>query len=698
MWKNVLLLFLLINGIHLGVNAQNDSFYLIDTTNFSQLTQRERDLMADFLPKIKESTNDSIKVKLLHELYSQFNDNDVWGLYLELIRKTIEQPGFKKRYPEVYGDYLIRYYNDHGYYLKKVGQTSEALDNYFEALSNIEIIQDDTLRMELEGGVLNNIARIHFKLKEYEKSKQYQLKAQVLYEALDLQKEIAISVNNLGILYRFEDKDDSARIYFERAAQIMTENNLRRQHSSTLINLAEVYAALDLKEKADSAGRLGYKLAMEQGDLFWLSNASNFIAVNFRKAGQWDSAFYYAQIGHETATKLGAPHALEKSTDELYKLYKQSKDYGKALEMHEAFMFNRDSLVNEKLHREAVKKEGRYQYEKQKALDDKENEKRIALEQQKQAQQFRILILIGCAGVVVFILLIVIYRRLKLTRKQKLIIEERNEEVEAQRDQIEVQKDTIEEKHNEIHESINYAKRIQSAILPPMKMLEELLPENFIYYLPKDVVAGDFYWMVPTETHVYFAVADCTGHGVPGAMVSVVCHGALNRCIREYKLKLPSEILDKTRELVLNTFENSEEQVKDGMDIAICRWEKKTGKVEYSGANNPLYIYRKADEEIEIIKADKEPIGYMIGSTPFTNHSIELLKGDVLYLFSDGYADQFGGPKGKKMGYKKFRAKLMEVQGQTMKDQSALLETYFKEWLGTEEQIDDVCVMGLRAE
>ncbi len=225
---------------------------------------------------------------------------------------------------------------------------------------------------------------------------------------------------------------------------------------------------------------------------------------------------------------------------------------------------------------------------------------------------------------------------------------------------IRSQKIFVEERNKEILDSISYAKRIQTAILPPNKVVKEYLQNSFVLYKPKDIVAGDFYWMETVGDKVLFAAADCTGHGVPGAMVSVVCNNGLNRAVREFGLTDPGKILDKTCEIVVKEFEKSEDDVRDGMDIAFCCLEDK--KLYYAGAHNPLWIIRNGATEIEEIKADKQPIGRFYKSKPYTTHTVELQKGDTFYVFSDGFADQFGGEKGKKIKTTGFKQLLLSIQ------------------------------------
>lgn len=263
------------------------------------------------------------------------------------------------------------------------------------------------------------------------------------------------------------------------------------------------------------------------------------------------------------------------------------------------------------------------------------------------------------------------------------------------------QKNLVEKVNKEITDNINYAKRIQYAMLPPPSLVKSCLKNSFILYKPKDIVAGDFYWLETVDNHCLFAVADCTGHGVSGAFISIICHNALNRSVHEFKLSDPGKILDKVRELVIETFDRSDLDVQDGMDIALCsykapskRKEEEKIQLQYSGANNPLWLIQNG--KLVEIKANKEPIGSFENSHPYTTHSFELSKGDTLYLFSDGYVDQFGGPKEKKFKYKAFRELLLNLNNNSMNEQKVILNETFEKWQGNLEQVDDVCVMGVK--
>ena len=320
-----------------------------------------------------------------------------------------------------------------------------------------------------------------------------------------------------------------------------------------------------------------------------------------------------------------------------------------------------------------------------KTIDEQGNE--IVTKASKIEEQKNIIWLSAIFLIIVSILGGLAYRSYRLKNKANMVIM-------AQKSEIEEQHKVLEEQHREITDSINYAKRIQDAILPPLKLVRGFMPDSFILYKPKDIVAGDFYWMEGVNNLIIFAAADCTGHGVPGAMVSVVCHNAMNRAVKEFMLVQPNEILDKTREIVMETFEKSDEDVNDGMDIALCSINTETKKLCFSGANNGLYMIR--DGELTEVKPDKQPIGNYQDAQPFTHHEFDLKKGDVIYTFSDGYPDQFGGPKGKKFMYKSFRNLLTEIHTKPMDEQHNILIQTFNDWKGNIEQIDDVCVIGVR--
>lgn len=271
------------------------------------------------------------------------------------------------------------------------------------------------------------------------------------------------------------------------------------------------------------------------------------------------------------------------------------------------------------------------------------------------------------------------------------------ESLSSQNTGLEHANKTIKSQYKEIADSINYAKRIQHAILPRLDLIKKYLPDSFLIYQPKAVVSGDFYWLEPLdEDQVLFAVADCTGHGVPGAMTSMLCIGALNRAVREFNLNQPAAILDKTRDIIISDFEKSQDELHDGMDISICLLNTKTGSLDWAGAFNPLWVIRKDKDELEHVDADKQPIGNYPTLTPFTNHSMVLNQGDQLFIFSDGFYDQFGGDKNKKYTSKRFKKLLLENAHLPLEVQKKIIFSSFQAWKGNNDQIDDICILGLK--
>lgn len=280
--------------------------------------------------------------------------------------------------------------------------------------------------------------------------------------------------------------------------------------------------------------------------------------------------------------------------------------------------------------------------------------------------------------------------------KQKEEAEKQKEIAEHQRKMAEDQRQQVQVKNREILDSIEYAKRIQTAILPPQRLVKSFLHHSFILYLPKDIVAGDFYWMETIDDVIYFATCDCTGHGVPGALVSVVCHNALNRSVNEFGEREPGRIFDKTRQLLQENFAKSEQDVRDGMDASLCALNLNEMELLWSGANNPLWIYRTDESRLEETKADYQPIGMGYRETPFTTHRFKLNKGDVIYMFTDGYADQFGGAANRKFTKGKFRSLILSIAHLPMDDQYDKLLLYHHSWRGRGFQVDDICVIGVR--
>jgi ligand-binding sensor domain-containing protein/serine phosphatase RsbU (regulator of sigma subunit) len=315
---------------------------------------------------------------------------------------------------------------------------------------------------------------------------------------------------------------------------------------------------------------------------------------------------------------------------------------------------------------------------------------------------------------IVIITSVVMYiqiREQNLVREKEILeqkVKERTAEVVHKNEELAL-------KNKNILDSIQYAQRIQEAILPASCFIQQNFPDSFVLFKPKDIVSGDFYFFEAFNDKLIFAAVDCTGHGVPGAFMSIVGHDGLKRATNEFQLSDPGEILDKLNQLVQGTLQSeTNPEVKDGMDISLCVYYPKTQEIKFAGANNPIYIVRKDNtplikdnEAMDIAlsefgknlyetKGNKQPIGAYINRTPFTTHTFQLQSGDSVYVFSDGYADQFGGPKGKKFMYRTLKKMLLEHNNLSMVEQDIRYNEIIENWRGSREQIDDICLMGVR--
>jgi tetratricopeptide (TPR) repeat protein len=585
-------------------------------------------------------------------------------------------------------DIIANSLNNIGLIYKNQGAYAKAI----EYLSRSLLIRELIGNKEGIGTSLNNIGLIYHEQEDYENAIDYYTRCLKINEEIGDKKGVATSLNNIGLVYHDQDKYDQAIDYYDRCLRIKEEIGDKKSIATSLNNLGSYYNDQGNYEQSLSLLLRSLKIREEIEDKKGIATSLNDLGLLYKNQGDYAQAIHYSSRSLKLAEEMGTAMEITHAANALFEAYKENNESAKALEMHVLYIEMRDSINSEANRKEIIRQEYKYQYEKQAVADSIKNQElqkvkdaQLALQKAENKQQ-RLKAYFLYIGL--FITLLFggfIFNRFRITRKQKEIIEN-------QKDQVDLAFGELAEKNKEILDSINYAKRIQSAILPPDKLIKDHLHESFVLYKPKDIVAGDFYWLEQKQNHILFAAADCTGHGVPGAMVSVVCNNGLNRSVREYDLDDPGQILDKTRELVIQEFEKSEGEVKDGMDIALCSLDN--NNLKYAGAYNPLWIIR--DNKVLVTKADKQPIGKYEPILPFTTHSIELEKGDTIYIFSDGYADQFGGPKGKKLKAKAFQALLLSIQNETMEMQHQLIDDAFEEWRGNEEQIDDVVVMGIR--
>jgi serine phosphatase RsbU (regulator of sigma subunit)/tetratricopeptide (TPR) repeat protein len=557
------------------------------------------------------------------------------------------------------------------------GDNAHAIEYFVTSLKLIEKTNDS----RGISNALNNIGVIYDGQGDYAKALSYYLRAMKVAESEKNSHLLILSYCNLGNTYR-NLKDYPRSIDYLDQALRMSEEALDTMSIGIALHSAGVtYFDAQNYEKALDYNLKSIPYFKVSGDMQGLAEALNIIGNTYKVKGDLDKAISYNKQSLEISQSALLTANVREASEALFNLYKLKGNYREALKMHELFIAMKDSVTSANSQKELLKQELTYNYEKQKAIDEKEHEKELAVAAEQKQKQKVVSYAIATGMVIVLLFSFFVVQRLRLTRKQKKIIEH--------------QKDIVEEKQKEILDSITYAKRLQEAILPTEAYITRVLKESFVLYKPKDIVAGDFYWMeVLNDETILMAAADCTGHGVPGAMVSVVCCNALNRAVLEFGITEPGKILDKTRELVLETFSRSDKDVKDGMDISLISINPNTRELKWAGANNPLWYV--SGERFQEIAPDKQPIGSSFNTKPFTTHRLNLQAGDMIYLLTDGYADQFGGPKGKKFKYKPFKDLVFQNHSLPCAQQKKNLDDAFTSWKEELEQVDDVCVIGIR--
>ncbi|HEX8517949.1 MAG TPA: tetratricopeptide repeat protein [Bacteroidia bacterium] len=574
-------------------------------------------------------------------------------------------------------------YNNIGMVYDDKGEYTKALEFLLKALKIREELGDK----QAIAASLGNIGGIHYSKNDYDKALDFHLRAVKIREETGNKKGLASSLNNIGIIY--DDKGDYAKAleYQQRSIALKEEIGDVKGLALSLGNIGNTYKHMGDFSKAIDFLTRSLKMKEDLGDKKGMASSYNNIGLLHLEMKNFSKAKEFQEKNLRISNAIASRHDLVKAYEGLSRVDSALGNFKEAYHHHHKYTLLKDSLFNEEASKKVIQSEMNFEFEKKEQAAKHEQDKKDALakeEIEKQKMQRN-----GFVGAFILMLTLagVTYRSYRNKKRSHRIIEQ--------------QKKIVEERNRDISDSINYAKRLQEAILPSARTVSAVIEDSFILYKPKDIVAGDFYWIEKKDDLVFIAAADCTGHGVPGAMISVVCSNALNRTVKEFGLTDPGKILDKVRELVIETFEKSESEVKDGMDISLCVIDIKNNGLAWAGANNPLW-YLAGNEIIEI-KADKQPIGKNDHPKPFTSHHLKPGKGNIVYLFTDGYADQFGGedlpggkPGGKKFKYSKLKELLLDINLKPMLQQKAILDETFQNWKGNLDQVDDVCVIGVR--
>jgi len=513
-----------------------------------------------------------------------------------------------------------------------------------ESLRKDSLIKSEILLREPENikikdaisNTLNFFGMIFDEQKEYEKALKYYFSSLKLSKETNNKMNESDCYNNIAVVYRKENNIEKAFEYYQKSLIINKELENKDGLARNFINISDIYL-----EKAN------YFLALE----------------NLKKA--------------DTLSKeIGNPSLQKDIYETFYQIYEAKKDYKKSLEYHVLFSQIKDTLLNEKSLKQVAELSTIYETEKKEQENNLLKKDNQIVEEKNKKQQwglFGLTAFLGLGGIFSYSL----YKSRKKIHKAKKIIEEKNKE---------------------ITDSINYAKNIQSSILPREEEFNRLLPENFILYKPKDIVSGDFYWLAEKENKIYFAACDSTGHGVPGAFMSMLNSRLLNEAVNEKQIEKPNEIFNYVRKNIISSLKSTSKigEQKDGMDSALCVLDKSQNTLEFACAHNPLYLIR--NNELIEHKADRMPIAYSEILKDFSLKKIELQKNDLIYIFSDGYEDQIGGEKEKKFKSKNLKELLLSINQKPMPEQKEILNKKIEDWMsvGKQTQMDDILIIGLR--
>lgn len=586
-----------------------------------------------------------------------------------------------------------------------------------------------------QGDAWNVTGVVHYRRGDYVQAAAAHLRALSIRERIGDEEGSAISYINLGNVYSNQQNGKLALDHYMRAADILEKNGKPQRLGAVYLNIGTIYAEEKKWGQALDFFREAKKLAIAHGNRALEAQANNNIGVAYENTGRYDEARKaYAESYAIGVAEDDAPSMIDAGINigNIYRLCKQyaeaMKQYDQAEELSRKTQYAEGLLavydVKAKTFRDMQQFEKALIFQiRFKAISDslysienttKMNElttrwqterqerellaREAELAKQRESERRANMRLWITAAVALLVLVFGTWAFYAYTQKQRA-----GELLAAQKREIEYKNEELAVKNKDITDSIVYSRRIQQALLPSPAYMQQLLPDSFIFYRPKDIVSGDFYWVESWGRQVLVAAADCTGHGVPGALLSVVGLNLLNQAVQVHGLSSPAPMLNavnKNLAQALGQRQSGEgqtvSQLHDGMDIALLAIDRSEMKAEFAGANNPLWLLRKG--ELIEYRADRQPVGLHRDGEhrPFTSHSIALEPGDMLYLFSDGYADQFGGGAQKKFKQRRLRELLAEIAAQPAAQQRILIEERFEDWKGSLEQVDDVLVIGIR--
>ena len=588
------------------------------------------------------------------------------------------------------------------------GLYDKALETYFKALDAFE-------EMDNKQGIAscyNDIAIIHYMQQSYEICIEYLTKSYEIKKELDDIQGMANYYTNMASVKNSQGLNEDAIDLVHKSVELFKEINDTLGIAVAYGNIGTVNYSLGKYEEALAYHMKSVELHQEINNKDGLAHSYSNISSSYalmadslasskeQRDHYLNEAVIYGNKSLEIAKEIDAIYIENFISVTLMNIYKMLGNYRKALEFAEIFISTRDSMFNQEKTAAIQEMETKYETDnKQQQIELQESQLVAKDAKIKQQKIFRNALGTGFLAVIL-IIVVIVYAFVQKKKANKKIVAQ-NEQILEANEELVVLNEAINDQNHEIIDSINYAERIQTAMLPPETYITELLNENFILYKPRDIVSGDFYWIKQVNQYIVVVAADCTGHGVPGAFMSMLGISYLTEIIQRREITQANQVLNELRKQIKYSLRQHGErdESKDGIDMALCVLDLKNNMMQYSGANNPLYMIRDVEGEPELkeYKADRMPLGYYQGKDrTFTNHDIKLEQGDTFYLFSDGFIDQKGGKDNKKYMSKGFRNLLLEIQDQAMHDQKGILDKTLSAWMGDNSQMDDILIIGVR--
>ncbi len=620
--------------------------------------------------KLIEVKDDSIKVDVLSDLIELAPEGS-WEQYnLEL--KEIAEKHIKNCSSKSICDYYKKHYAaslvNIGYSFMQQGISDKSISSYHKGLQIYEELNN-------AGGIAetnNNIAYVFLQQKNYAKAEEFYKRALRTFQTINNKEGVASGFNNLGYVFKNQLKFEDALSSYNKAYKIYEEINDSSGIAISLNNIGKINLILNDTTASINCYKKSAIIFERKKDAEGLIYALHNLGLIYFYTNKLEDALVYANKSYSIAIDLGFPESIRDAAKLKFDIFKKKREHQGALEMYELYIKMKDSILNENNHVSIIEQQLKYNHEKEVLKLEKQQVLSEAEKQKRNLIIYSIIILL----LTVCVFSISLFKKFKLTIKQK---------------------NTIEEQQKDIQDSINYAQRIQNSFMASESIFKENCADYFILFQPKDVVSGDFYWANSDFNKLYLCVADSTGHGIPGAFMSLLNLSLLNEALLSKKLEDTNEILNFIRRILVLGLKPDEsgQGGNDGMDCCFVRIDFIKMELQISGANNPLWIVR--DNKLIELANNRMPVGRSPKQDiPFTSQNFSIKKGDVLYLFTDGYADQFGGPKGKKFKYKQLNQLLQAHVNDPMNNQKEVLNSTIQKWKGNLEQVDDICIIGIK--